>query len=106
MKPIVKTYTVNIEVTAERQQIIKEMAGDGEYAPEVFLRAMVARALDREIEAHLNWIRESQKRPRGGPVKPILVTPEPEIGETPPDIEPEPPPRRVAARLRRNGRHG
>jgi hypothetical protein len=77
-KPIVTTYTVHIPVTAERQQLIKEMAGDGEYAPEVFLRAMVDRALNYEIEAHLNWIKESRKRRRGRPRKVILVTPEPE----------------------------
>lgn len=64
-KPIVKTYTVDIPVTAERQEIIKEMAGDGVYAPEVFLRGMVARSLDREIKAHLAAIKASEKRWNG-----------------------------------------
>jgi len=104
-KPIVKTFTVNIPVTAERLQLIKEMGGDdGKYASEVFLRGLVNRALDREIEEYLNWVRDSKKRPRGRPRKVVLVTPELETGELPPGVEPEPPPRRYVEKPRRKTR--
>lgn len=94
-QPIIKTYTVNIPVTAETDQLIKEMGGDdGKYASDVFLRGLVDRALNREIEEYLAAIREPKKRKRGRPVKPILVTPELEA-EAPAGIEPEPKPRMV-----------
>jgi hypothetical protein len=98
-KPIVKVYTVDIPVTAEQQQLIKEMAGDGVYAPEVFLRGMVNGALQEEIEAHLASIRESKKRPRGRPQKVMIITPPLET-QAPSAVALEDKPRRVRPRSR------
>jgi len=76
-KPVAKVYTITLPVSAERQQLIKEIAGDGEHAPEGFLRFLLNSALDNEIERHQAAARRLRGNGRRGrPSKPTLVRPE------------------------------
>jgi len=65
-KPTINVYTINYPVTAEQQQMLKEVAGDGENAIPLFLRSCLEWAVQDEIKVHLASIEEKRKAKKSG----------------------------------------